>query len=608
MDSHIAQPNYSEGVEEEHHEKKSMLTKVKAKARKIKHTLTKHGHGNNGDDHVPDDHEFDEENDYEFQDSPDIHGSGDNGEDHVPDVHDLDKEDDYELQKDSPRLDKSINVSRPESGNMPPGLNYERPTPMSVDPPATEERHTGTGIGKTNDVLSGEGPPNTPVVMNPGSHDTGETDPPATEERHTGTGIGKTSDVLSGEGLHNTPVVMNPGSHGTEEDGQPGVNLGTPGVLEEDPHGANAHAPPPNYQTKVSDPTGQGGREADVTPMIHSFDRMNISPESETKEAKTGTKPNLSGTELDKTGSSKVRDVSTGTHNQLSPEPMPPTPISTTEKSQTLDTTEDQNEQRDQTHETANQSSYTDKISFASSALAEKAVAAKNVVASTLGYGEKEKGLAGLAATESHEGETNTNDARSSLPVEYGKKIASSVTDTLAPVYGKVAGAGTTVFSKIQGTSTATPSPSSGVDDKGVTVKESGVDGVADKGVSYKAYVAEKLKPGEEDRALSGVISDALFKRKEDVGTDSPVGKVTESEQVARELGSEEPISSPVKSTMVDKLRGVVGSYFGKEESQPQDMSATSTNGTEEADSNLPSEGYGNVIQAGETRLQESTN
>ena len=45
---------------EDHHEKKSVLKKVKDKAKKIKDTITKHGHGQHHDEHGQ---EFDEEDD-----------------------------------------------------------------------------------------------------------------------------------------------------------------------------------------------------------------------------------------------------------------------------------------------------------------------------------------------------------------------------------------------------------------------------------------------------------------------------------------------------------------------------------------------------------------
>ncbi|KAM7266628.1 hypothetical protein ACFE04_004525 [Oxalis oulophora] len=544
MDPHSAQSHYTiaEGdQEEQHNEKKSVLKKVKAKAKKIKETLTKHGH--------------EQEHDHERE-------------------RDMDEEDDDvddgvqspEVIHGAPIYD-SGKIKQQESGYMPPGLHYDRPTPMSVDPPGIKERHTGvTGIGE-----GPRAPQNTPVVDS-GSHDNRPQTDPAK------------SLIYDQEG------------------GQPRVNFGRQVDLEEDPHGPNANAPS-NYQTKVTNPTGAGGREAGITPLIQRFDKMNMSSEADTKEPETETEHNLSRTEPDKSVSTKVRDellgISAGSHDQFSPELTPSSLNTNTDSPQTLDTPKDQSE----THGTANQNSYTEKISFATSALAEKAAAAKNIVASKLGYGEKEKGIS------TAEGETNTamsaepvesppSNAKSAAPVEYGKKIASTVTGALTPVYQTVAGAGSTVVSKVRGTGTTVPSETN--------QEVSGIEG-QDKGVSMQGYLAEKLKPGEDDRALSGVISDALHKRKEDVGlgtVEKPVGKVTESEEVTKELGPDEAQSSPQKG-VVDMLKGTIGSLFTKEKSQPLPGSTISdeagfNTGTEEVE-------HGNELQ-GERRLQESAN
>lgn len=150
---------------------------------------------------------------------------------------------------------------------------------------------------------------------------------------------------------------------------------------------------------------------------------------------------------------------------------------------------------------------------------------------------------------------------------EYGKKFANTVTETLSPVYGKVVEAGSVVMSKVHGRG-------------GNGSEPEGVGGAPDKGVSMKAYLAEKLKPGDEDRALSEIISDALHKRKEEPEQEHKLeatGKVTESEEVARRLSTEKKPaadSGDVKfdsssnvssgSGMVDRLRGAVSSWFGR--------------------------------------------
>ncbi|XP_066338999.1 low-temperature-induced 65 kDa protein-like [Miscanthus floridulus] len=92
---------------------------------------------------------------------------------------------------------------------------------------------------------------------------------------------------------------------------------------------------------------------------------------------------------------------------------------------------------------------------------------------------------------------------------EYGKQLASTV-------YEKVAGVGTAVAGKVQqatqSAGTATPGP--GVQQDTATPGAGGQD----KGVTVTGYIAEKLRPGNEDRALSEAISGAVQRRKEDVG------------------------------------------------------------------------------------------
>lgn len=154
--------------------------------------------------------------------------------------------------------------------------------------------------------------------------------------------------------------------------------------------------------------------------------------------------------------------------------------------------------------------------------------------------------------------------------MEYGKKIATTVTEKLTPVYEKVAEAGSTVMSKVHDTvGTGTGTSSNSTTESGVKEK--------DKGVSVKEYFLEKLRPGDEDRALAEVISEALLTRKEEPEKAEmrPIGKETESEQVTRQLGSEdeyygernEPSNSNIQEKGVaDKFKGAVaavGSWFG---------------------------------------------
>uniref|UniRef100_A0A0A0LIE7 Low-temperature-induced 65 kDa protein n=2 Tax=Cucumis sativus TaxID=3659 RepID=A0A0A0LIE7_CUCSA len=172
------------------------------------------------------------------------------------------------------------------------------------------------------------------------------------------------------------------------------------------------------------------------------------------------------------------------------------------------------------------QTNYAQKISAVGSAVSGKAVAAKDFVASKLGYGE---------TTE----ETTTNKSSSSSPLEYGKKIALTVT--------------------------------------------------------------EKLKPGEEDRALSEVISEAWTRRKDEVvkvgesafGRPPSKGEVTESEELTRRLGKEDKEATEKSSvaraaaatgrSVVGMVKDTVGSWLGNagEQSVPSQQSLGTSQGVE---------------------------
>ncbi|KAK7283648.1 hypothetical protein RIF29_13313 [Crotalaria pallida] len=237
----------------------------------------------------------------------------------------------------------------------------------------------------------------------------------------------------------------------------------------------------------------------------------------------------------------------------------------------------------------SNQSSYTEKISSATSAIADKAASAKDAVASKLGYGEKDDNTGNKStaktATTTQEEKERENSNTTNTAADYGKNIALSLTEKLAPVYGKVAGVGSAVKSKIPGTE-----------------RESSVSVEQDKGVSVKEYLVDKLMPGVEDKALSEVISESLHKKKEEPnevrdvknvisdavhkreaeepirGGHRPLGKVTESEEVKMRLGSDERaeklyeesyVNSPGEG-VVDKLKNVVGSLFVSDPEEKQ--------------------------------------
>ncbi|XP_038888502.1 low-temperature-induced 65 kDa protein isoform X2 [Benincasa hispida] len=240
----------------------------------------------------------------------------------------------------------------------------------------------------------------------------------------------------------------------------------SPWKLEEDPHGPHT---PHNSQVKVHDPANRGSEEAGKSQVFDSFAKMKVNDEYEPN------RPSLAS-RIDRGG-------------------------------------------EDQTN-------YGQKVSAVGSAVSEKAVAAKDFVASKLGYVE---------TTE----ETINN---SSSPLEYGKKIALTVT--------------------------------------------------------------EKLKPGEEDKALSEVISEALSRRKYElvkVGESAfgrhqsllSKGEVTESEELTRRLGKEDKEATEKSSvagataatgrSVVGMVKDTVGSWLGKagEQSAPSQQSLGISQGVE---------------------------
>lgn len=102
------------------------------------------------------------------------------------------------------------------------------------------------------------------------------------------------------------------------------------------------------------------------------------------------------------------------------------------------------------------------------------------------------------------------------------KTLTETVTEMLAPAYAMVSEARQKIASKIQ-------SPGSGY--------ELGAQQMWDKGISVKEYLMHKLEPGEEDRALCQVITDAVSPR-EAQGEAGIVEKVKEA--VSSLLGREE--------------------------------------------------------------------
>ncbi|KAK0597202.1 hypothetical protein LWI29_022961 [Acer saccharum] len=237
-------------------------------------------------------------------------------------------------------------------------------------------------------------------------------------------------------------------------------------------------------------------------------------------------------------------------------------------------------------------SSYTDKFSSPTTGIAaDKAVSDKNVEASTFGFGDKDNTI----GVQDHEG---VGGRPSSDQSSYTQKISSAT----SAITDRAVSAKNLVASKL------------GYGEKDNEVPGTGTFGTANQqqqqrgvggnnqekggGGSVKGYLAEKLKPGEEDKALSEVITETLNKRKPEqqqkqeaaprpVGevisdamrkrndnpdgevNSRPMGKVTESDEVARRLGDTKDDQAPGNKGMVDKIKGAVGSWLGTGDQSP---------------------------------------
>jgi hypothetical protein len=138
---------------------------------------------------------------------------------------------------------------------------------------------------------------------------------------------------------------------------------------------------------------------------------------------------------------------------------------------------------------------------------------------------------------------------------EYGKQLASTV-------YEKVAGVGSAVAGKAQQVmpSTGTATPGVGAQDRSaaatVTPGAGGPGNGQDKGVyGVTAYIAEKLRPGDEERSLSEAITGAVQQRKEGVGStvskarEVPAQAVTRAREAVTSLTGGNRVSETVQPT-----------------------------------------------------------
>jgi hypothetical protein len=148
------------------------------------------------------------------------------------------------------------------------------------------------------------------------------------------------------------------------------------------------------------------------------------------------------------------------------------------------------------------------------------------------------------ANTESRPGYTDKIRSAAAGTTEYGKQLASTV-------YEKVASVGTAVAGKVQQAtqSAGTATPGVGAQrDTGAAATATPGAGEQDKGVTVTGYIAEKLRPGDEDRALSEAISGAVQRRKDDAG-DTVVQRVPAPGQAVASLTGGNRVSETVQPT-----------------------------------------------------------
>ncbi|KAF9623931.1 hypothetical protein IFM89_006658 [Coptis chinensis] len=788
----------AEGDQGEHHEKKSVMNRVKARAMKIKDTLvTKtHGYGQGHDQHEnDDDHELDGEveNDYEkLVQDPEVHGApihesvpaknGTTEHDEHPKQSGVKSPsgEDFGASKQRHQEPGNYQTSVPNLGavheSVParngtnehdehpkqPGVNK---SPFGEDFGAPKQRHQEPANDQTSVPSLGAVHESVPARNVTNEHDehpkqSGVNKSPLGEDfgapKQQQSGVDKSplgedfgapkqqhqepanyqTSVPSLGAVHESVPARNVTNEHDEHPKQSGVNksplgedFGAPkqqqSGVDKSPLGEDFGAPkqqhqePANYQTSVpslgavheSVPARNVTNEQDDHPKQSGVNKSPLgedfgAPKQRHQEpANDQTSVPSSGAETgshDQFSSTPSADFSSDKTNTTAENTIPVPKgydASESDENRLENMNGDQPENMNMNVDQPNQGGYTDKMPSVNSAIADKALLAKNVVASKIGYGDKTDDKTAGAQTDRGENVPSAESVEEPTTQQssYTEKISSAAVSAKnmaasklgyggspdsasstgaelnkggenAPVYGKEAGVGSAVISKIPGIGMITQKNTdegigadtdmgtgSQVDTgRGVGETDEGIGadtdmgtgsqvdkgrgvGETDKGVaSVKGYIAEKLKPGEEDKALSEVISGAFHKPKVVVDSDEkkamgqgvsdafhkrnseeemdrenkPMGKVTESEKVADRLGSSESEKgghvsgndSPGKG-VVDKFKGAFTSWFGKggETNPSQAFNDTNTSQGATGDQGIS----GAEQNVGENRLQE---
>ncbi|MQL82625.1 hypothetical protein Taro_015095 [Colocasia esculenta] len=344
--------------------------------------------------------------------------------------------------------------------------------------------------------------------------------------------------------VHGAPIYESEAARGfvSSHGGDLGKEMLAAGRLEEDPGAPKPGAGevvPGSYQTGAVGSASPGGPEPGV---IRSFQALSVSDQPGKEEEEASAAP-------------------TGSHDQFSPESRPAHGEEAPGTGHSVSGEAGPERRETQEQQPHSEKSYTEKISSATSAIVEKASHAKDAAVS--------------AAVGS---------------AEYSKKIAETVyekvgTGGLASALGSGAAAPPLQQKQEEGEKEQAESFSAGAAAAAAPGAEE-TDKLA-KRVSMREYLAEKLSPGEEDRALCEVISEAMQKRKEN---ERDVREKAEETTAASAPGEKK-----AGKGMVGKIKGAVTSLCGGSHGHPAQARV------ESMDSSQVEQGGGPTLQ------QEST-
>ncbi|XP_045808404.1 low-temperature-induced 65 kDa protein-like isoform X1 [Trifolium pratense] len=540
------QVTLTHGVEENQssdHEKKSVLNKVKAKAKKIKDTIKKHGQQvldngnghNNQIQHTPDDDDGDLDDDKEIVQDRELN--------QVP-IYDSE---DVKSPTSTPESEKVENL-----GNS--GIDIEGTKVKGEEPYHDTPVEGDSLITEINQNIANDQAKTFPVEEKPEQYKANLEKPAIVfEEYPQKQGIKTEEYTLPNYQINHTDPS---GAENDEikdnikplEESLERINVhdDEPKLTKEpkiQSSVADIKYPPEAYtllddQTKDTHPNEEGSDEVKgITPLEESLERLNVHDESkpttEQKFQPSVAADNEYPPAAVVSHDQFVPDLSDATKTQNEyPQETASTdinrdfeiPSETREPFNNITTTADIQPGYEESVKTQpKHKSYTDEIEISQPAEeVDTTIRPEDDEVSKLGIDEK-------------------GDEQKS---ENGKNIGYSLTEKLTPVYGKVAEVGNAVKSKVYGTNDGSETKNG---DKGVTVKD---------------YLAEKLKPSEEDKALSEVISEALHKGKEDP-LKKEDGKVDSEVEKSEKVFEDSNVNSQGKG-VVGKVKDVVGSWFVK--------------------------------------------